>query len=190
LKGVPVPFQRVSYDGLMAAARALIDASVGQQDHVADAMIRRAVSTAYYAVFHNVCDLVQERLLSGGPHAWQEELRQRAYRTLDHKTVVAAARRLAELSASADAKSPSKRTPPALVPSAVLAEFCSSLLTAYEARLDADYNPARLFTKVEAEQIFKQAQISIMLLDLIAFSPDHQRLVAELLTRPPRTETR
>jgi uncharacterized protein (UPF0332 family) len=49
-----------------------------------DAFMRRAVSTAYYAMFHALCRLCADQLV-GGKHektpAWQ-----RVYRAMEHKT--------------------------------------------------------------------------------------------------------
>ena len=49
-----------------------------------DAFMRRAVSTAYYAIFHALCRLCADKLIGGNRDktpAWQ-----RVYRALEHKT--------------------------------------------------------------------------------------------------------
>jgi uncharacterized protein (UPF0332 family) len=66
---------------LIAAARDLCRRT-GRRPR--DAFMRRAVSTAYYAMFHALCRLCADQLI-GGKHektpAWQ-----RVYRAMEHKT--------------------------------------------------------------------------------------------------------
>src|SRR5437868_8913809 len=88
-----------------------------------EAFMRRAVSTAYYAMFHALAQLCADGLI-GGIHArtvaWS-----RVYRALDHKPTKAVLQ-----SAEAAALSP------------IVADFGSAFADLQERRHQADYDPA------------------------------------------------
>lgn len=130
------------------------------------AALRRAVSTAYYALFHALCTVCSDGLVR-----WSRtELVDRTYRSLDHGT---ARRRLATL-ASATGADPSIRRLSALF----------SLLQ--DRRNDADYErPRVLLSRNAAVLLIRNAREAVDL--LAALDEDaRRRLAVELLVARSR----
>lgn len=100
---------------------------------------RRAVSAAYYAVFHSLAGLCVKTLLANG---WTEEELLRVYRALDHGQL-----------RNVFSQSPLKEHP-------ILKDIAVPILKLQNERHRADYMPPNktLFPIVEVVELMKQAQ--------------------------------
>lgn len=131
-----------------------------------EAFMRRAVSTAYYAVFHALSRMCADELIGGGrakTPAWG-----RVYRGIDHQ-----AAKKALLSPEAGSISP-----------AVVA-FGRAFASLQEARHEADYNPVFFgYFYEETRAQIERARQAID--DLNAMSSDDRRTLATLVLFKPR----
>jgi hypothetical protein len=132
--------ESVSY---LATAKKLIDGKSSESD------IRRAVSTAYYAMFHHVClhfgDIVVQPDQGRFVRAWLQ-----AYRYIDHGVAK---------SRCTEVRSKKLGFPPNLV------VFAETFLDLQQRRLDADYNPEEAFTESDARALITSAELAIRLFD-------------------------
>ena len=124
-----------------------------------EAFMRRAVSSAYYAVFHTLCRLCADTLVGGIHHksqAWG-----RVYRGVGHTNAKAVLTNSKEIAA---------------LPS-YFAEFAAAFILLQKEREQADYNPAP-FGKyfAETELLVAQAVGAIELLERL--SDDDRRALA------------
>ena len=141
-------------------------ARLGGRPSLRQAALRRAVSTAYYAVFHALCTVCSDGLVR-----WSRtDLVDRTYRALDHG---AARRKLAALASTAGAGAPVKR---------ISGVF--GLLQDH--RNDADYGrPSVLFSRLKTQLLIDDARDAIDL--LTALDEDaRRRLAVELLVAKAR----
>lgn len=130
-----------------------------------EAFMRRAVSSAYYAVFHALCRLCADTIIGGVHHksrAWQ-----RVYRGLTHTGAKAVLTSAKELSGF----------PPEV------AEFGVAFVLLQNEREQADYSPAP-FEKYFAatELLVEQAANAIVLLRKLQ-DDDRRALAAALLVK-------
>jgi hypothetical protein len=122
---------------------------------------RRAVSTAYYAVFHALARCCADELWGAADRSSREY--ERVYRALDHGPL-----------RSAFASAPLKDNP-------MLAEIGGYVLTLQSARHHADYSPpGKLFTPAQCEELIQTAWTAITLLDDLD-SKDRRMLSVYLL---------
>ena len=152
-------------DDLIVVASGLLRPASGRPSRAA---LDRAVSTAYYAVFHALCHLCVDRLVgwrNRSARSWDSVTP--VYRLIDH----GAAKRVLLQSAG------SKATPPELRRlAAVFVELQAD-------RLLADYDPQPRFDLGDARHRVDLATYAIA--DLRALSPDDRRLLAvQLITKP------
>ena len=114
-----------------------------------DADIRRAVSTAYYAMFHHACmhfsTIVLQPESGSYVRAWLQ-----AYRYIDHGP---AKQRCLE-AVKVDRKFP-----------AGLVAFAERFIELQQRRIEADYDPARSFTAADAQSLIKSAEDAISAFD-------------------------
>ena len=130
------------------------------------AALRRAVSTAYYALFHALCTVCSDGLVR-----WSRtDLVDRTYRALDHGS---ARRKLAALASTA-------------VPNAPVRRISGLFASLQDYRNDADYErPRVLFSRVEVRLLIGDARDAIDL--LAAMDEDaRRRLAVELLVAKAR----
>ena len=128
--------------------------------------LRRAVSTAYYALFHALCTVCADGLVR-----WSRtDLVAKTYRSLDHGL---ARRKLAALAAKADK-------------GAVVRRIGVVFGDLQDSRNDADYErPMVLFSRSEAMVLIGQAREAVEL--LAALDEDaRRRLAVELLVAKAR----
>lgn len=118
------------------------------------AFLRRAVSTAYYALFHELAGMCADRLIgSTGSRAWNQ-----VYRALDHgKTVSRTQNKMGDFSHEAK-------------------DFFDDFETLQNIRHQADYNPEAFFCRSEVVNAIERAQHSIKALR--SFSGKDQRAIA------------
>lgn len=163
--------------GWIEAAQVMV-ASATENPGCARALRCKAVSAAYYALFHAVCEeyaaVVVPRPLRTSPQ-WRA-LVVRAYRTLDHNRLDAACEALAKISKSG------------VVPAASgqLQHFCTVLLKLKRERHKADYDPECSYTHDEAEALIDEADAALGFLLLNDPDNDLPFLIASILSREPR----
>ena len=113
-------------------------ASVPASGRPRQAMLRRAVSTAYYAMFHALCQSNADTLVGPSPSGPDPELWLDTYRTLEHR---AAKNRLAS--------SISSRQDPAI------RNFARTFGSMQEQRINADYDPTAQICAVPGDDLHK-----------------------------------
>lgn len=182
----------ISPSGLIAVARALCATAAAKpeaEEPEIDALVRRAISTAYYALFHKVCGLVATKLVPRDMSGGRSILWARAYRTLDHQTALNTAKRVVK-STSRPTLGHKDHSPSQPAPDDEgLLHFCETFILLFEARQSADYNPDEWFSRDDAMVMIEQAAQAIANWESPAMSTQADRLVAELLARPPRTSS-
>ncbi len=90
--------------------------------------LRRAISSAYYALFHGLAEVTADRLVGATPTARQSTAWCRVYRNLNHNEVKKACRSAGQMGGSND-----------------LLVFASCCLVLQELRHQADYDPNARF---------------------------------------------
>ncbi len=145
---------------MLAGSHDTIPVSLGRPRQ---AMLRRAVSTAYYAMFHALCQSNADTLVGQSPPDPHTDLWLETYRALQHRT---AKNRLA--SYIQQAQDP------------VLRDFGQLFGTMQQRRISSDYNPRARFTRSEVISVIDRSEAAIH-----AFyntpSPTRRRLAIYLL---------
>lgn len=130
-------------DDLIAVARTLAAGSNASNPNGAtDTELRRAVSCAYYAIFHTLCRACADVMV--GPHAGsqlEQELWNMAYRTLDH----------------GPARNKCNDSGNMSLFSSNLRRFAITLVDSQQRRHQADYDPGTTFTQSQVNQIIDDA---------------------------------
>ena len=155
---------------LIAVARTLAaGGNASDSNGTTDTELRRAVSCAYYAIFHALCRAYADVMV--GPHAGsqlEQEFWNMAYRTLDHGPV---------RSKCNDAGSMRQF-------GSDIQDFAARLVDLQRYRHEADYDPGATFTQSRVNQIIDDAEDA-----LAGFNnapPDEIRLFVAYLTSRPR----
>ena len=104
-------------------------------------MLKRAVSTAYYAMFHALCESNADALVGASPTGQDFVIWAQTYRALDHGQ---AKNRLLSY----------RRESPATE----IREFASAFGDLQEQRLAADYNPRSVFTRSQVVGLIDLAE--------------------------------
>lgn len=155
---------RALADDFMALASELL-ASAKSAAGV-DARNRRAISTAYYAVFHELCQLCADSLVGSGGVIHHEAI----YRTVDHRS----ARKILTGDSARQI-------------SFLMEQIGGNFADLQNGRHAADYRPASAdpISYERAEALIAMAQQTLFAIDLLG---DDQRLaVAVLLISRPRS---
>ena len=124
---------------LLAAARLLLGAARDRQD---SAHARRAVSTAYYAMFHYLARICADRLASSRGIPLRPGTRQTVYRSLQHRQAKRRCQNQHLISA---------------YPEAIRA-FAEGFATLQDRRRRADYDPTVVFAPSVARKSVDQAE--------------------------------
>ena len=98
--------------------------------------LRRAISTAYYALFYTLAGCAADKLIGSNPASRIEPLWLQIYRTLDHGY----------------AKRQCEGPMVGLFPPAIR-EFARQFVEMQRLRRDADYNPGATFTRQETQRL-------------------------------------
>ena len=145
---------------LIDAARTLAGVSgAATPGRPRQAMLKRAVSTTYYAMFHALCESNANALIGMAPTGEDVVLWTQTYRALDHRP---AKDRL--LSFRQQSSTPEIRN------------FASAFGTLQEQRLAADYNPRSVFTRSRVVRSIVRAEAVIQPFDNL--SARQRRLLA------------
>ncbi len=163
-------------DGLLAVARLLLDETTAP---ATDARVRRAVSTAYYALFHNTLRAAAERF--AGPGHDTGAAYGLIYRSFDH-------RRMAEVCGKLRASTLSDAMKRQLRRDSIsqdMRDFASAFPAMQEERHLADYDPAAEFEAAGARDLIGTAENAIA-----AFGralPEEQADILALFMVKPRS---
>ena len=126
---------------LFDAARVLAGVSGAAPGRPRQAMLKRAVSTTYYAMFHALCASNADALVGTTPSMHDHALWVQTYRALDHRP---AKDRLASYRIYGGAPE--------------IRDFASAFGNLQEHRLDADYNPGSVFTRSQVVRLINRAE--------------------------------
>ena len=108
--------------------------------------LRRAISTAYYAVFHALCHMCADAFI--GTRAETRKAWQQVYRSLEHNNVRKSCR-----SGVIENRFPED-----------IKELCSIITQLQEKRHEADYDPFARFLMRDVMEIMAQAETALKLI--------------------------
>ena len=132
----------MDWQHLIDAARILAGASgAAGPGRPRQAMLKRAISTAYYAMFHALCASNADALVGTSPSGQDLELWVQSYRALDHRQAKV---RLASYRQYGS------------VPE--IRDFAAVFGMMQEHRLDADYNPRQSFDRAQVIRLVNRAE--------------------------------
>ncbi len=137
---------------------------------------RRAVSSAYYAAFHQVSDQVARRLFPG-----TASFQLQARRSVTHGAIYEVCRWL-----TGGGGSPQHLRPivDALKQDSVVTSVAASLMALREAREEADYDHTRPFNKRETLTVLDEARSTVAQLKAASGSLDEAMALIALKTTP------
>ena len=133
------------------------------------ASLRRAISTAYYALFHLLIDEATRVLIS------RPETRSRFARAFEHADMKQASRAFANPQAQLAAL-----TGGIAIPAAVQ-DVAAALVQLQEARHEADYNVERSFTRLESTNLVARAAQAFVAWRAVRNDPVAKLYLASLL---------
>jgi hypothetical protein len=162
---------------LIAVARALADGSIGGPR--TDAHLRRAISTAYYAVYHKVTRAAAERFMGAGRQttAGYSVL----YRSFDHRHM----REMCERLSAPTLKDRYRRLFGRDALSQEARDFTAAFAPLQDARHLADYDPEIRFLASDVVSMVDAADVAMAAFD--AIDPTEQADILALLMVPTRT---
>lgn len=161
---------------LLATARLLL--SAGTASPPSEAQLRRAVSTAYYAVFHKVVQAGAERLMGSGSQGTAGY--GLIYRSFNHGRMKSVCESLSVARLSKTLQQQLGRTAVSLE----MRGFAAAFATLQEARHFADYDPAVRFTLSDAADFIDKAEAAMATFD--AITPGEKADVLALMLANPR----
>lgn len=142
-------------DDLLEQARALAAADPHRPKQ---ANVRRAVSAAYYALFHEVVEKSAASVLAGAESS--SLIGSRVRRTVQHNSALKAAKWFAG-AASMPVAIQRMRTPQQVVLNPDFARFCQTFAELQEDRHRADYDLTSPFSRAEANRRISDASAAI-----------------------------
>jgi hypothetical protein len=161
----------------MAVARSLSEG--GGPPEMIDAQLRRSVSTAYYAVFHDIMQRAAERFMGVGANAAAGY--RLIYRSFEHGRVVQVCRELSAAKLSPAMQRDLART----AISAEMHAFARSVPELQSLRHSADYDPSILLDRMVSLTSIKVAEAAIAAFD--AAEPAEQADILALMMTRRRT---
>ena len=150
---------------LIATARKLMSGSA------ADCDLRRAVSTAYYALFHHLCFLFSGIVQRPGEAHYLRAFTQ-AYRYVDHGL----AKSKCEQVVTGKLGFPRR-----------IVYFAETFIDLQQARIEADYNPLAKFDAKSVLNLIENAESALASFD--QDSPEAQRAFAIFVALKPKTRS-
>jgi hypothetical protein len=159
------------HDDLLALARELVDRNPGAQ---IEAELRRAVSTAYYALFHLLIHEATERLVAVAT------LRQRFARSFEHKIMKNVCQEYSRstLNASGQYTTPAGQAIPGQV-----RDIARAFSLLQEARHRADYDMEVTILHAHADAEVMRAEVAFLDWTAMQGDPAADTFLAELLCR-------
>jgi hypothetical protein len=161
-------------DGLLAVARLLLDETAVP---VTDAQVRRAVSTAYYALFHTILRAAAERF--AGPGHDTSAAYGLIYRSFDHRRMADVCGKLRASTLSDAMKRQLRRD----TISQDMRDFASVFPAMQEERHLADYDPAAVFEPSGARDLIESVENAIAAFDR-AEPAERADILALLMVKP------
>lgn len=159
-------------NALIAVAKQLLQSSHSQSGLHAEAMLRRAVSTAYYAIFHAALRFATDELV--GENFVQTARYKLIYRSFNHKHMK---------DACDDVRRGNKKSKEALGKAnsdVAIRTFCEAFIILQERRHLADYDPVDAPHFSDAKDLVSLAELSIQELQ-VAGSEDRRNFLAYLM---------
>jgi hypothetical protein len=155
---------------LLSVARLLLNAGTTPPS---DAHLRRAVSTAYYAVFHKILRAATERFM--GPNQEASAGYRMLYRSFDHRHMKA----VCDALDVATLKDTLKRQMGREAVSQDMRNFANAFPVLQEARHLADYDPTAFFQQADVASLIDAADFAMANFDRAA--PEEQTDVLALM---------
>lgn len=150
--------------GLLHIARQLTEP--GTPSFLLQDRFRRAISTAYYALFHKIAEAAAERFMGAGArHTVGYAL---FYRAFDHRKMKDVCEGLRGETLKGKYRTHLRRT----AVSQDLRDFAGAFASLQEARHAADYDPSALFLLVDASSLVDSAEVAMQAFDRA--SPDER----------------
>lgn len=153
---MPEP-QRIDPAKLIDAAYEFTEHHGGAQGRPRMAWLRRAVSTAYYALFHHLSFLLVRSLLSETTLRDQLSIA----RSIDH----GALKKVCEWVANPNQAPPHSRELVESLGASPIADLALAFVDLYQARRDADYNHLAGFSKAATLNLIETAQLAMATID-------------------------
>ncbi len=154
-------------DDLLVQATTLTSAD---QRRPKQANLRRAVSAAYYALFHEVTDQIVGRIMTGADA--RSLVGRRVRRLVEHRNIKDAAGWFAKSSPGGiPAGIKALREAGAVTPTG-LVTVCDAFVELHRARFRADYDLSRPFTRLETTRLVTTAEIAVAKLRALGGSAD------------------
>ena len=159
----------MNWEHLIDAARILAGINEGTPPgRPRQVMLKRALSTAYYAMFHALCKSNADTLIGSSPRGSDSQTWLQTYRALDHRQ---ARDRLASYRPGNGS---------------AFQIFANAFGNLQEHRLYADYNPSRAYSRSQVSALIQRAETAIG-----AFynepAPQRRRLAVFLLLQRTRS---
>jgi hypothetical protein len=148
-------------DQLLGVAKLL--ASPPAKGAPVQAKLRRAISTAYYALFHTLVAAASDLLVGGKSRGTQRYLA--VYRSFEHKRMADVCRQVSNGKLLTDA---------GVAFHATIQECANAFVDLQENRHEADYDPAGRMTLADARAAVSRANDAIQMLQA---SPDGERFL-------------
>ena len=151
--------------------------SAGATNPPSEAQLRRAVSTAYYAVFHKVVQAGAERLIGSGSQGTAGY--GLIYRSFNHGRLKSVCESLSVARLSKTLQQQLGRTAVSLE----MRGFAAAFATLQEARHFADYDPSIRFILSDATDFVEEAGAAMAIFD--AITPGEKAdILAQMLANP------
>jgi uncharacterized protein (UPF0332 family) len=141
------------HDDLLAQARDLLRR---ERNRPKQASLRRAVSAAYYALFHNLVSSSSRFLVAGGAQA-RQRLREAVSRVFAHAEMKAASEAFANAGKSNPRRDHLLNGEKA---TGWLPGIAAAFVELQQARHEADYDTAKRFTRREASELVELARLA------------------------------
>ncbi|HFB98297.1 MAG TPA: hypothetical protein ENJ62_04080 [Bryobacterales bacterium] len=144
---------------LLETARQILD-SGQRRGRPRQTDLRRAISTAYYAVFHALCHMCADALM--GPRQESREAWRQVYRSIEHG-----------IAKDRCIRNHSRDNLPVNI-----RKFCSIFVQLQEKRHEADYDPFARFLRSDVEDAVEFASTAISLIEKQNLDLQHRRAFA------------
>ena len=161
---------------LLEQATMLLTAAPGRKPRQAN--LRRAISTAYYAIFHHLLTAVSDEFVDKSLRG--ESRYSLVYRSIDH----AAIRRVCEVAGRRELPAKYRSLLPTGQFEDLLRQYAGNFLVLQSRRHEADYDPAQTLSSVDVHFSIYLAQSAIQQFD--SASSDGRKLFLSLLLFSPR----
>jgi uncharacterized protein (UPF0332 family) len=126
--------------------------------------LRRAVSAAYYAMFHSLCEISADAFMGTPSKDRCERAWRQTYRAINHGLAKTACSKCVDAKYSFPTE---------------ITDFATLFVTMQEMRHKADYDPFERFTKVQTISLIASAKQAIG--DLQSAGPRHRAAFAAML---------